>query len=123
MEDKSPRKEPESNFRGLYEHVRISVPTLDKLIIGGIILMILLVLYGVANNGYTVTFDSNGGTDVPAQTDLMYSDLVSEPEPPTREGYTFKGWYLDENCIYEWDFETSQVGQSMTLYADWEPNS
>ena len=123
MEDKSSRKEPESNFRGLYKHVRISVRTLDKFIIGGIILLIALVLYAVANNGYTVTFDSNGGTDVPAQTDLMYSDLVSEPEPPTREGYTFKGWYFDENCIYEWDFETSQVGQSMTLYADWEPNS
>ena len=76
-----------------------------------------------ANNGYTISFDSKGGTDVPAQTDLMYGDHVTEPEPPTREGYTFKGWYLDENCIYEWDFETSQVGQSMTLYADWEPNS
>lgn len=120
--DDTPRKEPQTSFSGLYKNVKISVGTLDKIIVGGIAVLIVLVLYGVANSGYTVTFDSNGGSDVPAQTDLMYSDLVAEPEPPTREGYTFKGWYFDENCIYAWDFETSQVGQSMTLYADWEPN-
>lgn len=118
-----PRKEPQSSFRGLYQNVKISVSTLDKVIVGGIAVLVALVLYGVANSGYTVTFDSNGGTDVPAQTDLMYSDLLPEPEPPTREGHTFKGWYMDENCIYQWDFETTQVGQSMTLYAAWEPDS
>ena len=119
----TPKKEPESSFRGLYKNVNISVRTLDKVIIGGIAILIVLVLYGVANSGYTVTFDSNGGSDVPAQTDLMYSDRVTEPEPPTREGYTFMGWYFDENCTYKWDFELSQVGRSMTLYAAWEPNS
>ena len=124
MEQKDiPRKEPQSSFSGLYKNVKISVGTLDKIIVGGIAILVILVLYGVANNGYTVTFDSNGGSDVPAQTDVMYSDLVVEPEVPTREGYTFKGWYFDENCTYEWDFENSQVGQSMTLYAAWEPIS
>ena len=100
--------------------MKISVRTLDMIIIGGIILMVVLIAYGVANNGYTVTFDSRGGTDVPSQTDVMYGDLVAEPEPPTREGYVFTGWYTDENCNYLWDMETSQVGQSMTLYAGWE---
>ena len=118
----NPKKEPESSFRGLYRNVKISIGTLDKIIVGGIAILAVLVLYGVANSGYTVTFDSNGGSDVPAVTDMMYSDLIPEPEPPEREGYRFKGWYFDENCIYPWDFETSQVGQSMTLYAAWEPN-
>lgn len=117
-----PKKEPESSFRGLYRNVKISVGTLDKVIVGGIAILVVLILYGVANSGYTITFDSNGGSDVPSVTDVMYSDLIPEPEPPTREGYTFKGWYFDENCIYPWDFENSQVGQSMTLYAAWEPN-
>ena len=121
MADQTPHKEPQTSFRGLYKHVKISVATLDKIIIGGIVLMIVLIIYGVANNGYTVTFDSKGGTDVPAQTDVMYGDLVVEPEPPTREGYVFTGWYMDENCNYLWDMEVSQVGQSMTLYAGWEP--
>lgn len=120
MEQQTPEKQPESSFRGLYSKVRISVKTLDKIIIGGILVAILLVLFGVANNGYTVTFDSRGGTDVPMQTDVMYGELLEEPAPPTREGYIFTGWYLDENCQYLWDMETSQVGQSMTLYAGWE---
>ena len=118
--EQPPERKPETSFRGLYGKVKISVKTLDKIIIGGIVLALVLVLYGVANNGYTVTFDSRGGTDVPMQTDVMYGDFVVEPEPPTREGYVFTGWYADENCNYLWDMETSQVGQSMTLYAGWE---
>ena len=120
MEENTPRKEPERSFRGLYKNVNISVKTLDKVIIGGILVIVLLLVFGVANNGYTVTFDSRGGTDVPMQTDVMYGDLVEEPEPPTREGYVFTGWYADANCTYQWNMETDQVPQSMTLYAGWE---
>ena len=116
----NPEQKPQTSFRGLYKHVKISVKTLDKIIIGAIVLMLVLIFYGVANNGYTVTFDSRGGSDVPAQTEVMYGDYVSEPEPPTREGYVFTGWYTDENCTYVWDMDVSQVGQSMTLYAGWE---
>ena len=122
MEQQTPERKPETSFRGLYGKVKISVKTLDFIIVGGIILGILLVLYGVANNGYTVTFDSKGGTDVPAQTEVMYGDYVEEPEPPTREGYVFTGWYADENCTQLWDMGFSQVGQNTTLYAGWEPN-
>ena len=123
MEELTPKENPDQNapppMRGLYRNVKISVKTLDKIIIGGIIVLVVLILYGVANNGYTVTFDSRGGTDVPSQ-ELMYGDLVEEPDPPTREGYTFAGWYSDENCRYQWDMDTNQVSQSMTLYAAWE---
>lgn len=123
MEELTPKENPDQKapppMRGLYRNVKISVKTLDKIIIGGIIVLVVLILYGVANNGYTVTFDSRGGTDVPSQ-ELMYGDLVEEPDPPTREGYTFAGWYSDENCRYQWDMDTNEVSQSMTLYADWE---
>lgn len=120
MEEQVPRKEPETSFRGLYKNVKISVKTLDIVIIGGLLLIVLLILYGVSNNGYTVMFDSNGGTDVTMLTDMMYGDYISEPEPPTREGYVFQGWYSDENFQYAWDFDTMQVPQSITLYASWE---
>ena len=119
MEEKDSRKEPQSSFRGLYRHVKISVKTLDKIIIGGIAAIVILVLYGVANNGYVVSFDSKGGTDVAPQ-EAMYADYVVEPEDPYREGYVFTGWYSDENCIYLWDMENGQISQSMTLYAGWE---
>ena len=123
MEHNFPEKEPQTSFRGLYKNVKISVKTLDKVIVGGILILIALVLYGVANNGYTITFDSRGGTDVPAQVDMMYGDYVAEPEAPTREGYTFGGWFTDERCTYQWDFEESQVGYSITLYANWLPDN
>jgi len=121
MEQQTPRKEPQSSFRGLYKNVKISVQTLDKVIVGGIVLIVVLVLFGIANSGFTVTFDSKGGTDVPAVSDLRYGDLVPEPQPPTREGYVFGGWYSDANCQYPWDFDTMQLPQSMTLYAAWQP--
>lgn len=120
MEEQTPRKEPQSSFRGLYKNVRISVKTLDKVIIGGIVLIVVLLIFGISNNGYTVTFDSRGGTDVSAQTDVMYGEPLEVPEPPTREGYVFTGWYMDENCVYLWDFSSTQVAQDMTLYAGWE---
>ena len=115
-----PEKQPEKDFKGIYKNVKISVKTLDFVIVGGIALMVILILFGIANNGYTVTFDSRGGTDVEAQTDVMHTDLLAEPEPPTREGYRFTGWYQDENCIYPWNFQEMNVSQSMTLYAGWE---
>ena len=121
MEQEPQRKEPEQSFRGLYKNVKISVKTLDMVIVGGIIVMVLLIVFGIANNGYTVSFDSKGGTDVPSQTDLMYGDHVTEPEPPTREGYVFAGWYHDANCQNPFDFANTIVNASATLYAAWEP--
>ena len=119
--DEQQRKQPQSSFSGLYKNVKISVKTLDLIIVGGVILMVVLVLFGIANKGFTVSFDSRGGTDVPSQTDLLYGDYLVEPEPPTREGYIFTGWYYDKNCTYPWDFSVTTVPQTMTLYAGWEP--
>ena len=119
MDQQDPRKQPESSFRGLYKHVKISVKTLDKMIVGGILAIVLILGYGIANNGYTVTFDSKGGTDVIAQ-DKMYGDHVDLPEPPSREGYVFTGWYADENCVNIWDMENYIVNDDLTLYAGWE---
>ena len=120
MEEQTPKKEPQSSFRGLYRHIKISVKTLDFVIVGGIALIVILLLFGIANNGYNVTFDSRGGTDVPPAMDVLHTEALAEPESPTREGYTFTGWYIDENCRYPWDFENDRVSQHMTLYAGWE---
>ena len=119
MDQQDPRKEPQSSFRGLYRHVKVSVQTLDKIIVGGILAIVLILGYGIANNGYTVTFDSKGGTDVIAQ-EKMYGDHVDLPEPPTREGYVFTGWYAEENCVNVWDMENYIVNDNLTLYAGWE---
>ena len=102
---------------GLYKNVKVPVRVVEYVIIALIVLLIGCVVFGAATGGYTVTFDSQGGTKVDAQK-LEYGDLVTEPEPPTMEGHSFLGWYTDEGCTLPWDFNESISG-SMTLYAGW----
>ena len=52
----------------------------------------------------------------------MYGELLEVPEPPTREGYTFTGWYMDHACFELWDVENDIIEADMTLYAGWEKN-
>lgn len=64
---------------------------------------------------YTVTFDSNGGTNVLPQT-VNESEKATEPLAPTKEGYTFVNWTLAEE---EYDF-SSEVTKNITLVAQWD---
>ena len=117
----TPRDFPEEQkLRGLYRHVKISVKTLDRIIVVGLVAIVLVLWFAISHGGYTVTFDSNGGTDVAAQA-LEYGDTVTEPDAPTREGYTFDGWYSDEGLSSLWDFDTP-IENSMELYAGWTQN-
>ena len=68
-------------------------------------------------NTYSVTFISNGGSEVAPQT-VEYNSTVSEPQEPTLEGYTFVGWYTDEGLTEEYNFATP-VDDDVTLYAKW----
>ena len=72
-------------------------------------------------NVYTVSFDSNGGSEVDDQT-VEYGKTVTEPKKPTRPGYTFRGWFVDEKCTEKYDF-SSEVTSDMTLYAKWKKKS
>ena len=106
-------------FRGLYRHVKISVKALDWIIGACIAVILLVVAIEMLDPGFTVRFDSKGGTDVPAQTQ-MYGEYLEVPEPPTREGYRFEGWYIDETCEILWNVEGRTIETDMTLYAGWE---
>lgn len=66
---------------------------------------------------HTVTFNSNGGSDVPGQ--IRANAAATKPADPTRSGYVFAGWYTDEACTAAYDF-TQPVTGSVTLYAKWE---
>ena len=71
---------------------------------------------------HTVTFDSNGGSDLsPAY--VGNGGHVLEPAAPTRAGYTFTGWYSDADLTEAWDFDVDIVSGDMTLYAGWRVNS
>lgn len=68
---------------------------------------------------YTVTFESNGGTEVESQQ-VKQGATVTKPADPTREGYTFGGWYYDPELteVSKFSFETT-IYDNLTLYAKW----
>ena len=67
-------------------------------------------------NRYTVTFDSNGGSSVSAQT--VDWNTVATLTTPIRDGYAFDGWFLSDGTQY-----TGQViKENITLTARWERN-
>ena len=69
---------------------------------------------------HQVTFNSMGGSAVEAVV-VADGQTVAQPEAPVMEGYTFAGWYTDENCTTAYDFDTA-VTADITLYAKWTAN-
>ena len=117
--DPTPEESKTPQLRGLYKNVNISVKALDCIIVICILVIVILLAIDLQNPGFTISFDSRGGTDVPAQNQ-MYGELLEVPEPPTREGYRFTGWYRDPACFEAWDLENHRIETDMTLYAGWE---
>ena len=66
-------------------------------------------------NQYTITFDTDGGSAVDAQT-VAYGEKAKTPADPTKTGYTFAGWELGGNA---YDFAAAVTG-NMTLTAKWK---
>lgn len=108
-------------LKGLYKGVKVSVKTLDIVIVLCVLAIVLFVAVDLQSPGFTVSFDPNGGTDVPAQTQ-MYGEALKLPQPPTREGYSFTGWYKDPACFEPWNMEEDSIQSALTLYAGWEKN-
>ena len=71
---------------------------------------------GEVIGAYTVTFQSEGGSEVASQ--IRANTPADQPADPTKEGYTFIGWYNGES---EWNFETP-VATDLTLTAKWQLN-
>ena len=73
-----------------------------------------LTLYPVWNaNQYTITFDTNGGSDI-APITQDYGAEITAPDNPTRKGYTFKGW--------DKEIPETMPAENMTVKAQWEIN-
>lgn len=64
-----------------------------------------------------ITFDTQGGSSVPAQA-VAIGGTASVPETPTRDGYVFSKWTTDVAGEHEYDFATT-VSATITLYAQW----
>ena len=104
--------------RGLYGKINISVKTLNLIIIVASIALLICIAIGLANRGYLIEFNTMGGSYIESQK-LMYNDEIVVEEP-TREGYEFDGWALDEACKITVDLDTLRVDGPFTLYACWK---
>lgn len=72
---------------------------------------------------YTVTFDSNGGDEIPPIKDVKKGSKISNDRIPKKveEGYSldFLGWYKEKALETEWNFDNDTVNDNITLYAKW----
>ena len=66
-----------------------------------------------AANTYTITFDTAGGSEI-APITQEYGTVITAPEAPTREGYTFIGW--------DKEIPTTMPAENMTVTAQWKIN-
>ncbi len=72
----------------------------------------------VPNSACMVRFDSRGGSAV-ASAVTEKGTTVTAPADPTREGYSFAGWYTDAACTAAFSFSTA-LSENVTLYAGWK---
>ncbi len=71
-------------------------------------------------SSYTIKFDTNGGSEINSVKST--GTAISEPTAPTKDGYTFNGWYTDKELTSKYDF-SNKITKSFTLYAAWVENS
>ena len=70
---------------------------------------------------YDITFDSRGGSSIEAQH-ILDGNKVTKPADPTKEGYTFAGWYANLISETPYNFDDG-VSALQVLYAKWTSNT
>lgn len=88
------------------------------------IIFVVLLLISCGEKEFQVDFDLNGGTSevqIKPQK-IKENDFAAKPIDPTKEGYIFIGWFLDDGALENeitWDFNEDVVTKNMTLVAVW----
>lgn len=72
-------------------------------------------------NDYEVRFITEHG-NAPDSQNVPYNKTATNPGELTAEGYTFIGWYTDDNYSKKFDFRTPITGDTK-VYAKWEKNA
>src|SRR5690554_1950432 len=90
-----------------------------------LLIFLVVLLPACAKEEYIVTFNANGGTEI-ASISTDGKSIVEINEIPTREGYSFVGWYYDNdtftNLFTKDAFLENPISSDLTLYAKWEVN-
>ena len=102
--------------------MRIKISKIFTIVLALIIFVILMTACGTGVDAVTISFESNGGSEVEPITVDAQSE-VNLPMNPTKEGYNFDGWYLDNNTFEEPAIEilNSPITSDLVLYAKWIP--
>lgn len=89
-------------------------------LIGGLLVFTIigLIIYKTCFGTYDVIFDSKAGTSIAAQR-VKKGEKAEKPEDPILDGYTFIGWYLNDE-LYDFD---SPVLNKITLTGKWQQNN
>lgn len=78
---------------------------------------LVLVACDDSSASLTIKFDTQGGSTL-ADVVVDKDNEFSAPSDPTREGYTFAGWFTDKEGTTEWTFDSTATG-TVTVYALW----
>lgn len=92
---------------------------MKKALLTSLLFIFIFILTGCPeDSSYTVTFDSQGGTEI-TSLEVTKDQTGDEPLDPTKEGYRFKGWYTEVEYEIIYDF-SAFITSDLTLYAKWE---
>jgi uncharacterized protein (TIGR02145 family)/uncharacterized repeat protein (TIGR02543 family) len=72
---------------------------------------------------YKVIFNAGAGVTGPDDQQIVEGGKVTQPSPPTRNGYDFSGWYKESSYTNAWVFTIDVVTGPVTLYAKWAAKS
>ena len=106
-----------SKSGGLYKNLKMSIRTANILVLVTAFIFVLCLAFAVNHNGFTVTFNTNGGSQIES-CKVMYGEKIRVTDP-TKDDYVFTGWYVDKDCSNRWDSDCDTASESMTLYAGW----
>lgn len=82
-----------------------------------LLLVILFLMFG-RNGSYTITFDTNGGTEITA-IEVKNNEIVKLPEAPKKDGHKFVGWTNEDGKVIT---KGTKVTEDITLKAEWISN-
>lgn len=88
---------------------------IKKILLTILLFGVFFILVGCNLTFYTVTFESNGGSNVASKQTIGY---VARPTDPTKDDYEFAGWYTDAELTNEFNFN-DKISENITLYAKW----
>ena len=76
-----------------------------------------------ANVNFDLNYQAEGLSKLYRIDNVENDEKITIPPKPARDGYSFTGWYTEQECTNIWDFNESpsiEEGSELVLYAGWE---